>query len=116
MLITSEIAPMPALAPFVHCYAYREFETGESDITKPWQASHEPNIIFFLKEVPLKLTDLITGKILKTGKTCDFVGMSTKCNGEMLFKGSYSFLQIIFKPNGFYKIFGIPPSETAERI
>lgn len=116
MVTTSEIAPLPALAPFVHYYAYREFETGGMDMIKPWHASHQSNIIFFLKAVPVKLTDSVTGKILKTGKKCDVVGMSTKCNGEMVFNGSYSFFQIIFKPNGFHKIFNKPPGELMDKI
>lgn len=116
MIITSEIAPLPALAPFIHCYAYREFETGGKNIIKPWHASHQSNIIFFLKAVPVKLTDSVTGKISKTGKRCDFVGMSTKCNGEMMFNGSYAFFQIIFRPNGFHKIFNKLPNEITDKI
>ncbi len=116
MVITSEIAPLPFLAPFVHCYAYREFETKGKDIIKPWHASHQSNIIFFLKTLPVKLTDPVTGKVLKTGKSCDVVGISTKCNGEMTFNGSYSFFQIIFKPNGFHKIFNKSAVELMDRI
>lgn len=116
MITTSEIAPLPALAPFIYGYAYREFETGGENIVKPWHASHRPNIVFFLKSVPVKLTDPASGRILKTGKACDVVGMSTKCNGEMTFNGSYAFFQIIFKPNGFHKIFNKPPHEITDRI
>src|SRR6185437_7009147 len=116
MIVTSEIAPSPALAPFVHSYAYREFETNGADIIKPWHASHQSNIVFFIKALPVKLTDLVTGKILKTGKSCDVVGLSTKCNGEMTFNGSYAFFQILFKPNGFHKIFSKPPNELTDKI
>jgi AraC-like DNA-binding protein len=116
MIVTSEIAPSPALAPFIYWYAYREFETGGEYIIKPWHASHQSNIVFFLKDVPVKLTDLETGRILKTGKACDVVGISTKCNGEMVFNGSYAFLQIMFKPNGFHKIFNKPPNELMDKI
>lgn len=116
MIVTSEIAPTPALAPFIYWYAYREFETGGEYIIKPWHASHQSNIIFFLKDVPVKLTDSATGSILKTGKACDVVGSSTKCNGEMVFNGSYAFLQIMFKPNGFLKIFNKLPNELMDKI
>ena len=116
MVIFSEIAPSPALAPFVHCYAYREFQTGCLDIVKPWHASHQSNIVFFLKALPVKLVDSETGQVLKTGKNCDIVGMATKCNGEMVFNGSYSFFQIIFKPHGLYRIFKRPPLELTNKI
>lgn len=62
MITTSEIAPSPALAPFVHCYAYREFDTNGFDVIKPWHASHEMYIPFFFKAVPVKLVDSETGK------------------------------------------------------
>lgn len=116
MITTSEIAPSPALAPFVRCYAYREFDTNGLDFIKPWFASHEMYIPFFFKAVPVKLVDPETGKILKTGKNCGVVGISSQYNGEMTFNGSYSFFQIIFKANGFNKIFKIPSSEIIDKI
>ena len=116
MITTSEIAPSLALAPFVHSYSYREFDTCGTDVIMPWRASHESNIIFFFKDVPSSLTDTISGKVLKKGKMCDMVGMSTQYNGDMTFNGKYSFLQILFQPHGFYTLFNIPPLEIANRI
>jgi hypothetical protein len=116
MITTSEIAPSPALAPFIHCYAYREFNTGGAEIIKPWHASLQNYLVFFFKALPVKLVDTITNKILKTASKCDFIGMSTLYNGEMVFNGSYSFFQIIFKPDGFHKIFNISPFETTDKI
>lgn len=116
MVTTTEIAPSPALAPFIHCYAYREFDTNGTEVTMPWRASHEANIVFFFDNVPVSLKNVVSGEILKIGKSCDVVGMSTKYNGAMVFKGKYSFLQIIFRPHGVYSLFHILPSEIAERI
>ena len=116
MVTTTEIAPSPALSPFIHCYAYREFDTNGTDVTMPWRASHEANIIFFFENFPVSLKDAVSGKILKTGKSCDVVGMSTRYNGAMVFNGKYSFLQIIFQPHGFFTLFHISPSEIAEKI
>lgn len=116
MIITSEIAPSQALAPFIHSYAYREFDTLGTDMIKPWHASHLTNISFFFKEVPAKLSDPVTGKVLKRGKHCDVVGMSTQYNGDMTFNGKYSFLQIIFQPNGYYSLFDTSPLEIADKI
>jgi len=116
VVTTTEINPTPVLAPYIRCYAYREFDTYGTDVIKPWHASHEVNIPFFFKAVPVKLVDTSTGKILKTGKNCGVVGLSSQYNGEMTFNGYYSFFQIIFKPNGFYKIFAIPSSHITDRI
>lgn len=116
MIITSEIAPSPALTPFIRSYTYREFDTNGMDIVKPWHASHEANISFFFRDLPVKLTDTVTGEVLKRGKNCDVVGMSTKYNGDMTFNGKYSFLQIIFQPHGFYTLFNASPAEIAEKI
>ena len=116
MITTSEIDPLPLLAPYIRCYAYREFDTCGTDFIKPWHASHEVNIPFFFKAVPVKLVDTATGKILKTGKNSGVVGLSSQYNGEMTFNGCYAFFQIIFKPNGFYKVFAIPPAQIIDRI
>ncbi len=116
MITTSEFAPSPVLAPFIHAYAYREFDTQGTDLIKPWHASHDTNIIFFFKDVPASLTDHSTGKVLKRGKNCDVVGMSTQYNGDMTFNGKYAFLQIIFQPHGFYTLFNVSPLEIADRI
>jgi AraC-like DNA-binding protein len=82
----------------------------------PWRASHDTNIIFFFKEVPASLTEHSTGKVLKRGKNCDLVGMSTQYNGDMTFNGKYAFLQIIFQPHGFYRLFNVLPLELTDKI
>lgn len=116
MIITSEIAPSLALAPYIRSYAYNEFDTNGTDVIMPWRASSEANIIFFFKDVPNKLTDSITGVILKRGQNCDIVGMSTQYNGDMTFNGKYSFLQILFRPNGFHTLFNTSPLEIVDKI
>ncbi|MEO6948793.1 MAG: AraC family transcriptional regulator [Ginsengibacter sp.] len=115
MITTLQIAPSPALAPFVHSYTYREFDTQGIDLVKPWHASHETNIIFFFEDLPSTLTDS-SGQILKRGKNCDVMGMATKYNGNMTFNGKYSFMQIIFQPHGFHTIFNISPLAIADKI
>ena len=116
MITTSEIAPSPALAPFVRCYTYREFDTKGLDLIKSWHASHEITMPFFLKAKPLHLIDPQTGEILQRGSYGGVTGLSTQYNGEMTFSGCYSFFEIIFKPNGFHKIFRLPTSEITNQI
>lgn len=116
MIITSEIAPSPVLAPYVRCYTFREFDTKGLDLIKPWHASHEISMPFFFKAIPVQLVDPVTTQILKTGSYRGVVGLSTQYNGEMTFNGCYSFFEIIFKPNGFHKIFRLPASEITNEI
>lgn len=116
MITTSEIAPLPVLAPFVRCYTYREFDTNGYDLIKPWHASHEISMPFFFKAIPVKLVDPQTGEIVKKGSFGGVTGLATQYNGEMTFNGCYSFFAIIFKPNGFYKIFRLPATEIINEI
>lgn len=116
MVTTSEMAPSPVLAPFVRCYSFRQFDTKGTDITKPWHAVHEITMPFFFNAVPVKLVHPQTGAIIKRGKPCGVVGLATQYNGEMTFNGCYAFFQISFKPNGFHKIFGLPPGEFTNLI
>jgi AraC-like DNA-binding protein len=116
MITTSETAPSAALVPFVQSYTYREFDTHGTDLIKPWHASHESSIVFFFKDVPSTLIDTKTHEVLKRGKHCDVVGMSTQYNGDMTFNGKYSFLQIIFQPHGYYSLFDASPLEIADKI
>ena len=116
MITTVEIAPAAALAPFVHRYVYREFNTNGIDLFKPWVASYEISIHFFFKALPAKLINPVTGEILKTGNLCDILGMSSQYSGDMHFNGAYSFFQIIFKPGGFHQLFKIPSAEIVNRI
>jgi len=104
------------LAPFIRSYTYREFDTKGTDVIKPWHASHLTNLVFFFKDVPLKLTAPITGEVLKEGESCDVMGMSTKYNGDLSFNGKYSFLQIFFQPHGFYTLFNGSPIEITDKI
>lgn len=116
MVITSEIPPSPALAPFVRSFTYREFDTHGKDLIKPWHASHECGIVFFFKDVPSTLINTKTHEVLKRGTHCDVMGMSTQYNGDMTFNGKYAFLQIIFQPHGYYSLFNASPLEIADRI
>ena len=116
MVATTEIAPTLSLAPFITRYVFREFDTNGIDIFKPWVASYEMSIDFFFKALPVKLINLITGEIIKAGKPCDIVGMSSQYNGEMHFNGTYSFFQIMLKPNAFYQLFNIPSGEIINKI
>src|SRR5690606_6838224 len=116
MIRTSEIAPSPESLPFVRCYTFREFDTKCLNLVKPWHASHEMSIHFFFKALPLRLISPNTGMTLKTGAYAGFTGSGTKYNGEMIFNGCYAFFEVIFKPNGFTRIFGLPARHLTNLI
>ncbi len=116
-MITTAIAkPLPALAPYIQSYNYREFNTFGFDVTKPKHAVNELWMDFFFKGVPVKLIDAESGAILKTGKRSGISGMSSQFVGEMTFNGFYSFFQILFKPHGFQTLFNIPSTEVLNKI
>ena len=107
MVTTTELKPMPALQPYVRCYALREFDTMGADMVKPIHAMHEFYMTFFLKGTTLLH--------FKENKTTAFsqndswaLGLQTEYKGNLIFNGKYSIFTIQFKPNGFYKIFGVP--------
>jgi len=116
MITTAEIAPSPALAPFMRCYALRQFDTKGLDLIKPWHASHEVTIPFFFKAQPLHLLNPQTGQILKKGSYGSVTGLGTHYNGDMTFNGCYAFFEISFRPNGFSKVFGLPSSQITDQI
>ncbi len=116
MIKAIEIAPSPVLAPYIRSYTLREFDTNGTDLQKAWHASHEITLVFFFKALPEKLFDPYTGKILKRGSYGDILGVGTKYNGEMILNGSFSFLEIQFRMNGFYGLFKFPVYEITDLI
>lgn len=116
MIITTEIAPSPVLAPFVRCYSYREFDTGGTDLVKPWHAAHEVTIPFCLNAKPLQFFTPQTGLISTASNYGGVIGSATRYNGELTFNGHYIFFEINFRPSGFNKIFRLLSGEITNQI
>lgn len=116
MVTTSQILPNPLLSPYVAGYILREFDTCGIDSKRPWIASYYTSITFFFKAKPINLRDPVTGNIIKTGDCISILGLSSEYNGEMTFNGSYSFLELAFKPTGLNEIFGIDVAEIKNQI
>lgn len=116
MIITKEAKPHSLLWPYVYRYTYREFNTYGNDFTKPKHAINEIAMHFFFRGLPVKLTDPLTGAVIKTGKRSGVSGMSSGFTGEMTFNGMYSFFEIAFTPHGFMHLFGIPAGEVLNKI
>ncbi|MDQ3393422.1 MAG: hypothetical protein M3512_04835, partial [Bacteroidota bacterium] len=107
MITSTEIAPSFALAPFIRCYSLRRFNTGNAHMSKPWHASNDISIVYFFQDKPVHLLGP-QGKVVKEGHFAGIVGNGSQFNGDMIFKGSYNFLEICFKPCGFFNLFKIP--------
>ena len=115
-IVTAEIAPAPALAPYVRCYSLREFDTRGAALIRPWQGSPEVAMPFFFRAHPLHLVEPATGRVIQRGSSGGVVGVSAQYNGEMTFVGHYLFFEVLFRATGFTKLFGIPASEITNRI
>jgi AraC-like DNA-binding protein len=115
MITTSEVAPSPVLAPFVRCYSYIEFDTGGIDFIRPTNAVHEMAMTFHFKAKPIRF---INPDVIQTFENTygGVIGLFTQNNGRMVFNGHYIFFEIMFRPNGFYKIFRLPPAEINNQM
>ncbi len=115
MITTSEIAPSTALAPFIRCYSYIEFDTGGVVFKRPMNAIHEIAMTFQFKAKPVRFIDSVLVQSFE--KTYGgVIGLFTQGNGDIVFNGHYIFFEIMFKPNGFYKIFSLPPREVNNQL
>lgn len=115
MITTSEIAPSLILAPFIRCYSYIEFDTKGLVFSRPMTALHEMGITFLFKAKPLRFSNL---KLVQTFENTygGLIGLFTQGNGDIVFNGHYIFFEIMFKPNGFNKIFRLPPAKVINQL
>ena len=112
MISATEIAPSPALMPFVRCYRYRLFDTKGKDLINPWHAYHEMLLTFHFLDWPSSSCNPTTGQVLTGGNYGGLLGLGTQFNGEIIMNGRYAFLEIVFRPNGFHRIFSLPAKDT----
>lgn len=106
MVITTEILPCPALQSYVRCYTLREFNTGGADFIKPLPANHEFTMAFTLSG-SLSAVDTSYRDIV-AGSRKHIIGLQTAFSGSVIFTGKVRLFTIQFRPNGFFKLFGIP--------
>lgn len=110
MLTASSIIPHAILHDFIHSYTLCRSQS-DLNMTFPLYATHETCLSFFIgnTSVAIKSPD-VKNETEKTGRLFLF-GLSTHYKGLMKSHGNYHTFTIAFKPNGFYKVFGIPASE-----
>ncbi len=112
MIRLSEALPSPFLQPYIKSFSLREFDTAEQEIKIPLHAIHKLYMSFFLNE---KLPVLYS-----TGDNIDekfIYGLHTFSRGIAFHSKEYfRVFCIVFQPNGFYKLFAIPPSDFIDTI
>lgn len=119
MLHTVIDIPRGILKDYILFVAIREFDCLQSEILKPMHAKHEIHMMFM---IDCKVHDFKNEEnsrphyIIKknTNPDCTFSGLLTSMKGSIVFKGHVKLLTIQFKPTGFYRLFGIPPSEITD--
>lgn len=90
MVTISEISPSPALAPFVRCYSYIEFDTKGLNFIKPTNAVHEIAMTFHFRATPLRF---VNAELVQSFESTygGVIGLSTQGNGDMVFNGQFYF-------------------------
>jgi AraC-like DNA-binding protein len=111
MITAAEITPSPALMPFVRCYRYREFDTIGKELIIPWHAFHEMLLTFHFQDWPTGSSNPYTGQVLAGGSYGGLLGLGTQFNGKIRMNGRYAFLEIVFRSNGFHRIFFLPAKD-----
>jgi AraC-like DNA-binding protein len=113
MVTTTEILPCPALQPYVRCYAVREFNTSGADFIKPLPAYHEFSIAFTLGG-SISTSKTVYGDAISGSQ--HIIGLQTAHKGSVIYSGNVKLLNIIFTPNGFYKLFNLPLNLLTNRV
>ncbi len=110
MLTVYSVVPHAVLHDFIHSYTLCKSES-DLNMTFPLYATHETCLSFFIGNTSIEIESPgIKNETEKTGKLLLF-GLSACYKGHMKSQGDYHTFTIGFKPNGFYKVFGIPANE-----
>lgn len=113
--------PQALLQEYVLSIGIRTFDCGEPGFYKPMHAQHEIHMMFMINCKIHDFVNLASSQkmvILKKGSLPDFgfSGLLTSLKGSIHFKGHVQLLVIHFRPTGFYRLFGLPPSELTDRL
>jgi len=108
---TIETAPSPLLQPFVKSYSLRQFNTAEEAVCRPVYALHEMYLTFYLDGKPP-----LPQNYLGTDGEKFVFGLQTCFQGLVNFQGYNRLFSIVFKPTGFFRLFGIPPTHFTDAV
>lgn len=116
MLTAYSILPHPVLNDIIHNYTVCKSGGDNINMTFPLYANHATSLGFFIGDTAIQIKNPnIKNETESIGKVL-LLGLSICYKGTMTFQGNYHTFTIEFKPNGFYKVFGIPANEICNNI
>lgn len=115
MLKNYFISPHSCLTSFVDDYILCTSENKTINFKGSWAASNETSFSFYLADKPQTHINEHKDSILANKINC-LIGLLTRHNGQVNFKGRYHTFTIQFKANGLNKIFRIPMHEFTDKI
>ena len=114
MITNQFISPHSLLKPFVSNYILATSNGLNTTFSSHWAASNEVCFIFYLANQPNQKNNNVDS-ILSDKRNC-FVGLLTRYNGVVDFKGKYHTFIIQFELNGINKIFGLPMFQFVDKV
>ena len=114
MITDFYIPPHPALLPWVSHYVLSTSRGCREVFGNHWAASHETSILFFLADTPTHTTSSREADL--SGLDHCVVGLQTRPNGFVHFRGCYHTFIIHFTTNGFTRLFGLPAQALLDRV
>lgn len=114
MITNQFISPHPLLKPFVSSYILSTSHGLNTTFSSHWAASNEISLIFYLDNQPEHKNN--PGDANLSGKRNGFIGLSTRYNGVLDFKGRYHTFIIQFELSGINRLFGMPMVQFTDKI
>lgn len=119
MVSTSVWHPTGILKDYVRSFELREFDTGQGEMAKAINAYHEVLMSFFIDCQPKSFQghDKFSKDLTLTVKQpyAGIMGIQSSMKGSLIFQGHVRVFNIQFKPMGFSRIFGMPPSDLSDQ-
>lgn len=118
-MFTKEFLPCPELQPYIRAFVLREFDTQHNDLIIPIHAKHEVYLVFLLKARNLQLTlqnpSWVHVPLPLNEINNSVLGLQTVYHGNIIYNGGYVLFSVQMKPDGFFRLFGIPGSEIINK-
>jgi AraC-like DNA-binding protein len=113
MLHVETSRPHPLLARYIRAFVQRDFRMGGTEAVEPVVAR-----LGMMREFQFRDPYLIPGFSDDSENPCSpitVIGPISQRRVRLIVRGNVSALVVIFKPSGFYQLFGVPASPLAER-
>jgi AraC-like DNA-binding protein len=107
MVHTTQIKPSALLQPYIHCYALRQFDTGDDEMPMPLHAMNQCYLTFFLRKSKYVLVTDESGSLQYKMQSALF-SLFTSSRGCAHYKGQFDLLSVQFISNGLFAILRIP--------